>query len=311
MNSLRQKGLLLVLGTAVISGFSIFINKYGVSIINPYIFTFLKNVLVAAVISGLILGFKNQKTLKKLTKKQWELLLAIGLIGGSLPFLLFFKGLSLTNAAESSFIQKTMFIYVALLASVFLKEKLNKNFLIGGLFLMLGNLFLLGKSSLLILNKGTLLIFIATLFWAMENVISKYALKELPGKIVGWGRMFFGSLFVLVFLSVTGQLSSITRLSFTQINWIIITAFVLLGYVLTWYNGLKHIPVSQAAAILALGAPITTLLNLISGNAIGPREILAGVFIVFGVILVLGLKEILETTKKCLSLNQLFVKKIK
>ncbi len=142
---MKQKGLLLVLSTAIISGFSIFINKYSVSVINPYIFTFLKNFLVAIAISGLILGLKDWKSLKKLTKKQWGLLLAIGLIGGSIPFLLFFKGLSLTNAAESSFIQKTMFIYVTLLALIFLKEKLNKNFLIGGFFLMLGNLFLLGK----------------------------------------------------------------------------------------------------------------------------------------------------------------------
>jgi drug/metabolite transporter (DMT)-like permease len=295
---MRQKGLLLVLGTAIISGFSIFINKYSVSVINPYIFTFLKNVLVAIALSGLIIGLKDWKALKILTKKQWGLLLTIGLVGGSIPFLLFFKGLSLTNAAESSFIQKTMFIYVALLASVFLKEKLNKNFLIGGLFLMLGNLFLLGKSSLLILNKGALLIFIATLFWAIENIISKYALKEISGKIVGWGRMFFGSLFILIFLATTNQLSLITRLSPKQINWTIITAVILLGYVLTWYNGLKHIPVSQATVILTLGAPITSLLNLISGHSVNPQKILAGIFIVFGVILVLGFKEILELTKK-------------
>ena len=295
---MNQKGLLLVLSTAVISGFSIFINKYSVSVINPYIFTFLKNVLVAIALSGLILGLKNWKTLKNLTKRQWGLLLAIGLVGGSIPFLLFFKGLSLTNAAESSFIQKTMFIYVAVLALIFLKEKIDKKFLIGGLFLMLGNLFLLGKTSLLVLNKGALLIFIATLFWAIENIISKHALKELPGKIVGWGRMFFGSLFILIFLSATNQLPLITRLSFEQINWIIITAVLLLGYVLTWYNGLKHIPVSQAAAILTLGAPITTLLNLISSRSVNPQEVLAGIFIIFGVILVLGLKEILGLTKK-------------
>jgi len=295
---MNQKGLLLVLSTAVISGFSIFINKYSVSVINPYIFTFLKNVLVAIALSGLILGLKNWKTLKNLAKKQWGLLLTIGLAGGSVPFLLFFKGLSLTNAAESSFIQKTMFIYVAVLALIFLKEKIDKKILIGGLFLMLGNLFLLGKTSLLVLNKGALLIFIATLFWAIENIISKHALKELPGKIVGWGRMFFGSLFILIFLSATNQLPLITRLSFEQINWIIITAVLLLAYVLTWYNGLKHIPVSQAAAILTLGAPITTLLNLISSRSVNPQEVLAGIFIIFGVILVLGLKEILGLTKK-------------
>jgi len=295
---MRQKGLLLILGTAVISGFSIFINKYSVSVINPYIFTFLKNILVVLALSGVIFGTKNWKILKDLTIKQWRLLLIIGIVGGGLPFLLFFKGLSLTNAAEGSFIQKTMFIYVFLLASVFLKEKINKNFLIGGLFLMLGNLFLLGKTSLLALNKGTLLIFIATLFWAIENIISKYALKDLSAKIVGWGRMFFGSLFILIFLLATRQLPLIGGLSLKQINWIMITAVLLLGYVLTWYNGLKHIPVSEAATILTLGAPITSFLNLVAGRGANIQEILAGILIVFGVILILGLKNILELTKK-------------
>jgi drug/metabolite transporter (DMT)-like permease len=295
---MREKGLLLVLSTAVISGFAIFINKYSVSVINPYIFTFLKNVLVAVILSGIILGMKKWKILKTLSKNQWGLLLIIGIIGGGLPFLLFFKGLSLTNAAESSFIQKTMFIYVFLLASIFLKEKINKIFLIGGLFLMLGNLFLLGKTSLLVLNKGALLIFIATIFWAVENIISKYALKELSGKIVSWGRMFFGSLFILIFLSATHQLPLIAQLSLKQISWTVLTAILLLGYVLTWYNGLKHIPVSQATAVLTLGAPITTFLNLVAGRSVNIQEIIAGLFIIFGVILVLGFKNILELSKK-------------
>ena len=163
---------------------------------------------------------------------------------------------------------------------------------------MLGNLFLLGKTSLLVLNKGALLIFIATIFWAVENIISKYALKELSGKIVSWGRMFFGSLFILIFLSATHQLPLIAQISLKQISWTVLTAILLLGYVLTWYNGLKHIPVSQATAVLTLGAPITTFLNLVAGRSVNIQEIIAGLFIIFGVILVLGFKNILELSKK-------------
>ena len=43
----KNKGFLLVLATAFISGLSIFINKFGVSVINPYIFTGLKNIIIA------------------------------------------------------------------------------------------------------------------------------------------------------------------------------------------------------------------------------------------------------------------------
>ncbi|MBU2635458.1 EamA family transporter, partial [Patescibacteria group bacterium] len=113
-----KKGYLLVFLTAIISGFSIFINRFGVSIINPYIFTFLKNASVAVFLLSILLLFKDWKVLKKIKKKQWVLLILIGLIGGSIPFLLFFKGLSITTAANGAFLHKTMFIYVALLAFV-------------------------------------------------------------------------------------------------------------------------------------------------------------------------------------------------
>lgn len=52
---IKNKGYFLVLGTAFISGFSIFINKFGVSVINPYIFTFLKNAVVALILCAIIL----------------------------------------------------------------------------------------------------------------------------------------------------------------------------------------------------------------------------------------------------------------
>ncbi|TSC53420.1 MAG: hypothetical protein LiPW39_285 [Parcubacteria group bacterium LiPW_39] len=181
-----KKGLILVFSTAVISGFSIFINKYGVSAIDPYIFTFLKNVLVALMLCGVLLAAKDWRMLKVLTKKQWFLLLIIGLVGGSIPFLLFFKGLSMTSAAHGAFIHKTMFVYVLILAAVFLKEKISKEFLIGALLLLLGSLFLLKKLPTSF-GWGDFLVFSATVLWAIENTISKYTLKDLPGKTVAWG----------------------------------------------------------------------------------------------------------------------------
>ena len=160
-----KKGYFLVFLTALISGFAIFINKFGVSVVNPNIYTFLRVLTVAIFLTGLLLFLKDWRTLKNLTGKQWLLLIIIGLVGGSIPFLLFFRGLSLTNAAQGSFIHKTMFIWVAVLAALFLKEKIDKKFLLGGLFLLLGSLILL-KRLPHSLNQGDLLVFLASLLWA-------------------------------------------------------------------------------------------------------------------------------------------------
>lgn len=288
---MNKKGLLLVFSTAVISGFSVFINKYGVALNNPYVFTFLKNTAVALLFVSLLIAAKEYSSWRKINLKQWGLLFLIGLIGGGIPFLLFFKGLALTSAAQGSFIQKTMFLYVALLALVFLKEKVTKNFLAGAALLLAANILML-KGLNFSFGRGDLLILCATLFWAAENVVSKYALKDLSGNIVAGARMFFGSIFIAVFLLFSGQISRAVTLNLTQIGWIALTAILLFGYNFTWYNGLKHIPVSAATAILMLGSPITTLLSALSSGKLVAKDIYSGIMIMCALVLILGFNQL-------------------
>lgn len=274
-----NKGLSLVFLTAVISGFSIFLNKFGVGGINPYVFTFSKNLIVFLFLFSVIVFFRKFDQLKKLPAKQWLKLAVIGLLGGSIPFLLFFKGLSMASGATSAFIHKTMFVYVMFLAAIFLKEKINKKVLAGAAILLLGN-FLLLKMNNFAFNIGDFLILVATLFWAVENTISKYVLKTLNSTIVAFGRMFFGSIFILIFLIFSGNINSVATLTAGQMLWVIITSALLFFYVFTWYSGLKHVKVSIATSVLLLGSPITTLLSFIFLDAAVSLSQLAGVLLI-------------------------------
>ena len=104
----RSKGLAFVLGTALISGVSIFINKFGVKGFDPFVFTSLKNLAVAMLLlSGLIIQTRFRE-LRQLSRKKWEKLIMIGVLGGSIPFLLFFAGLKIASAANAAFIHKTL-----------------------------------------------------------------------------------------------------------------------------------------------------------------------------------------------------------
>jgi drug/metabolite transporter (DMT)-like permease len=205
------------------------------------------------------------KNLKSLRREQWLSLVLIGLIGGGVPFVLFFRGLQLTNGPIGSFIHKTMFIYVAILAMLFLKEKLSKKIIIPAALLLLGNLLLLNLASFSF-NSGILLIFMATLFWSVENIISKHLLKSIEPKVLAFGRLFFGSLFILTYLAATNRLTYFTQITLAQFTWILISVPFLLLYVMTWYTGLKLIKASTATAILLLGSPITTLLSFVFLN---------------------------------------------
>ena len=121
-------GVWLALGTAIISGLANFINKFGMQAVgkNPYQYTTLKNIASALILSVFILSPIVFKKLLKIKKSDWLKLLAIAAIGGSFPFLLFFKGLSMTTPVNASFIHKTLFIWVAIMAVPILKEKIGR-----------------------------------------------------------------------------------------------------------------------------------------------------------------------------------------
>jgi drug/metabolite transporter (DMT)-like permease len=289
----ERKGILLVLATAIISGVSVYVNSIAVKFSNPFVFTGIKNAIVGIVFLSLIILFKEWKKIKELSKKQWIRLMTIGLIGGSVPFLLFFKGLTITTAAKGGFIQKTMFLYVALLAIAFLKEKMNKSFFIGLGALLFGNILFLGIKPQA-LNWGDGLIFIATLLWAVEIIISKKALADLPVNIVAWGRMFFGAIFIGLFLVNTHQLAPLFAYNTVQWKWIAITSVFLVGYVFTLYHGLKSVRASVATAVLAIGAPITSLITIIAQGNVnwGAGKSWGVVLMMAGIVLVIGLNQL-------------------
>ena len=121
---------------------------------------------------------------------------------------------------------------------------------------------------------GDLMIFAATILWAIEIVIAKQALKVMSPNIVVWGRMFFGGIFIWAYLWFTGSASLAATLGTQQWLWVAVTTFLLVGYVLTLYHGLAYVPAHVATSMLALGAPVTvTLQALYTDKTIGLPEI--------------------------------------
>ncbi len=299
----NKRGLSLVLFTGLVSGFSIFINSFGVKEFDSSLFTFLKNVTVAILLFIIILAAGNFSKLKSLKKKHWIQLIIIGLIGGSIPFLLFFKGLQMATGTTSSFIHKTLFIFASLLALIFLKEKINKGFIIGASLILFGTYFMIKPNFSF--SIGHILILIAVMFWSVENVIAKHTLKEVSGTIVGFGRMFFGSLFILIFLLVIGKVSLINSLNIDHLKWIALTSIFLLLYVFSFYNGLKKIKVSTATAAISIGAPITAFLNfMFQERSITLNQSAGMLLIIFGIISILFYAHIVSFIARIWSIKQ-------
>jgi len=206
---------------------------------------------------------------------------------------MFFKGLSLATGSEAAYLHKFLFVFVAILAPLFLKEKFKLNYLLGFLTLFFGSALLFKVQLPLSLDSGDWLILGASGLWGIECIIAKKLLNDLSGRMVAWGRMTFGALFIILFWLVTGQASLFWQLSGPQWSWIILTAGLLFGYVMTWYSGLKYLPATQAAVILSLGAPFTGLLEILQGKVYSGLQI-EGIILMVAAVIFLGIMQ-----KKC------------
>ncbi|MFH1509003.1 MAG: DMT family transporter [bacterium] len=260
MKNKYKLGVILALLTALISGFSNFIMKYAVTIVkDPIVFTTLKNSVVALLVIGLMLLFMKWREIKDLRLHDWTKLILIGIIGGSIPFILFFTGLLESSAVNANFIHKTLFIWVAILSVPFLKEKLT--FLqIAGMGLLVTGTLVIGGFSGFEFSRGELFIVLATMLWAIENVIAKHVLKKFSALLVTGGRMVLGSIVLLFVVWQQGNLYMFSNLSGQQWLWTTISAVFLSGYVLTWYAALKRAPATVVTTLLVPSALITNIL---------------------------------------------------
>lgn len=267
MHQLRDinRGIYLAFITAFISGIAIFVNKFAVSAIQPpVVFTAVKNAGVGILILAILLVLRKWKLVRKLNKRELVYLSLIGIIGGSIPFYLFFTGLSQVPAVNAALIQKTLVVWVAIMAIPLLKEKMSFLQILGVVILFGANLLVGGFQGLTFLD-GEFFILIATVLWSVEIILVKKILPTVDPDIVTAARMGLGSLILLAaaFVTAPAGLSKVFALSTTQMFWLVISMATLLAYVMTWFRALKYAPATAVSSVLVMSTLVTNALSAI------------------------------------------------
>jgi drug/metabolite transporter (DMT)-like permease len=267
-------GIYLALGTALISGVAVFLNGFAVrQFPDPATFTTLKNAVAAVILVGALLAVGGIP--RALGTRRWLGLAVLGVIGGSVPFLLFFTGLSQATAPAAAVIHKTLFIWVALLAVALLRERLGA-WQIGALGVLLVATLMVQPPAGVSWGGGESLIALATGFWAVETIVARRLLASVPPLVAGAGRMGFGLVVLVGYLAVTDRLGAVAQLSPMHWAWVLGTGVLLAGYVATWYGALQRAPAATVAAVLTLGAPITAGLSAVANGGVPAAGPLGG-----------------------------------
>ena len=282
------KGTIFAITAAIISGFSIPLNKIFVVNLDPTVFTAVRSVIIG-IAFFFIVSYRSKFSYKIFKKVSWKYLISIAIIGGSFAFLLFFSGLKLTTAGRGALLQKTLPLYVTVLAFLFLKEKISRKYLYAMLLMFIGTLaiyFTQINITELWSNPslGDVLVISATFLWAVENIIARKAMiKGESNFIVSFARMFFGGLILFGFVVLFGKFDLILSLSVQQMTNILISTLILFGYVLFWYWSIKIINVSKASSFLLLSPAISLLVGtLFLGEPAPLIQIIGSMLILIG-----------------------------
>jgi len=285
MNTTRRTGILLALATAAVSGVSVFVNGYGVKAFDDAtVYTTAKNLVATAVLLGMVgLGSgRGARLTPPRSGRQWLALALVGVIGGSVPFVLFFEGLSRASSPQAAFIHKTLVLWVALLALPLLKERLQWGHWVAIGLLVVGQVGL-GGGLPSDFGAGGLMILAATLLWSVEVVVAKWLLAGVSSWTVGVARMGLGSAVLVAWLAVRGEAGALGTLSQEQLGWVLVTGVLLACYVATWFAALARAQAVDVTAVLVLAAPVTAGLGAaVNGTALAPQASWLGVLLLGG-----------------------------
>lgn len=265
MNENRSTGgIMLAFGAAVVSGVAVFVNGYGVRAVrDATVYTTAKNLVAAVVLVLLALVWRTAgKARLPRTGRQYLTLAAIAVVGGSVPFVLFFEGLARASSAHAAFVQKTLVVWVGLLAVPLLGERLRWVH-VAAMVLIVGGLVVLdGGLRGFRFGDGELLILAATVLWAVEVIVVKRVLAEIAPQTVAVARMGVGVVVLLGWLAVTGRFGALVRLDARGWVWSLVTGVVLAGYVAMWFAALSRAGAIDVTAVLSVAAVITAGLGL-------------------------------------------------
>lgn len=263
--------------TAVISGVSVFVNSYAVKVWpDATAYTTAKNLIAAVVVLGALGLASTRGAASGMTRPKTGTealgLLAVAVIGGSIPFVLFFEGLAAAEAKDAAFLHKTLVVWVAVLAVSFLHERVG--WLQGAAVaaLVVGQLLLGVDVDALRPGSGEAMILAATALWAVEVVVAKRLLRSIPPLTLASARLGGGTVLLVAWCAVTGRLASLWPSSVQALVWMLVTGGLLAAYAVSWLTALARAQAVDVTAVLVGGAVLTAILDgVVRGVSLEPR----------------------------------------
>ena len=286
-----RAGVQFALAAALVSGVSVYLNGKAVrNFSSPTVYTTAKNLFAGVILVAIAIvwaGRTGQRNGEHADRGRTPIPVAafatIAVIGGAVPFVLFFEGLARATSNDAAFIHKTLIIWAALLATAVLRERLTRVHLLAIAVLVVGYVALAGGIDSLHIGMGEAMILGATICWSVEVVLVRWITADFRSTDVAAVRLGGGSLVLVAWVLLRGDFGELLSMSGSELLWIALTGPMLAMFVTLWFAALERAQVVDVTAILVLGAVVTGILNAAIGNAGIASQAVGDILIFVGV----------------------------
>lgn len=191
--------------------------------------------------------------LRKMTKKEWLAMVIVSLFSGALGTIFYTAALGKINYSSYSVVvllqQQLQPIWAIATATILLKEKISKQFILWAALALIAAYFVTFKNLHVNLATGAgtatagLLALSAGLMWGSSTAISKYVLNKVSFLTGTALRFYLAPIFALLFVIGSQQTHALFTLTTSQwITLLIITFSTGLVALAIYYYGLKRTP---------------------------------------------------------------------
>jgi len=209
--------------------------------------------------------------------------------GGILSPLFFLNGLRFVRASEAVLITSLLPLYIVLLAVIFLKEKINRSMVTGGLFLLAGTAVLLWKDvAHAELSIGVPLLLASSFFSALTTTFHKKYVTHRHLDSIVLVRTFISLLVITCIIAIV-EPETFTMLQNPPSMWLVL-GLSIIGFLLPYFlyfRALATISTLDAGLIVAAGPAIGMLMaSAFLGEQITPMQMLSLGFTAFGILFI-------------------------
>ncbi len=237
-----------------------------------------------------------------LTKREWTLVLVVAILSGLFGTLWFTTALGKVHFISLSVVfllQKLQPIFAITTASIFLKEKLHKDYIIWAVLALVSAYFVTFKNGVVNLETGegtaiaALYALGAAFAWGSSTTFSKMLLNKVDAKVSTFYRFLFTLILVLPIIFFFDLGNSLTAPTGTQFG---LFAFIAISTgmvaLLIYYKGLARTSV-HVSTILELSFPFMAIFldMMVNDTVLSISQWIASFVLVFSIYKIVKLRE--------------------